>query len=247
MSVKPILFSGPMVRALLDGTKTQTRRVIKPQPPETVTSAGRYGSSQAVGYWKNEWSWLSGDPSDIDTVSFEDDFKTPFHEGDLLWVRESWFWTTANKWTDLPHTMAPTGGAHFGKRTIYDDQAVFYQASFDRSGKPSLKPSIHMPRWASRITLEVTEVRVEQVQAISEADSAQEGVFDASMDGSERWDCGVEGCYSDHIKPSDAFRCLWNSLNSKRGLGWNANPWVAAYTFTLHKQNIDELLKERAT
>ena len=87
-----------------------------------------------------------------------------------------------------------------------------------------------MPRWASRLTLTVTDVRVQRVQDISEGDIAAEGIARGFSGGPH----GEEGLYED-------FADLWDSLNAPRGYGWDANPWVAAYTFTVQRQNIDQM------
>jgi hypothetical protein len=90
-----------------------------------------------------------------------------------------------------------------------------------------------MPRWASRLTLTVTDVRVQRVQEISEADAVAEGVTPSEEPNEMKWE---------HYAPHGvAFRTLWDSLNAKRGYGWDANPWVAAYTFTATRQNIDQV------
>lgn len=162
---KPILFSGPMVRAILAGQKTQTRRVCK-------------------GH-----GWLSC-AADFD--------RCPYGQpGDQLWVRETW------KDCRLESKRNP----------------IAYRASWPRDDEPpdgGWKPSIFMPRRASRITLELTRVRVELVQEITEGSAADEG---------------VEPYAPDDYRYIDGFRELWNSINSKRGYGWDVNPLVWVLTF----------------
>ncbi len=165
MSEKPILFSGEMIRAVLDGRKTQTRRVVKPQP---------------VGLWAAPGK-----------------SRCPYGQpGGRLWVRETFY----------PER------SHRGP--------VSYRATWPRDDDPpdgGWKPSIFMPRWASRITLEIVSVRVEQVQDISEDDARAEGVDDGT--GQTR-----------PLHPY-WFRALWDSINSKRGYGWEKNPWVWVVAF----------------
>ena len=173
MNEKPILFSGPMVRALLAGIKTQTRRLVKynnmlGEPAEWCSSVAEPG-----------WIHICGD------------FRRfcPYGQpGGRLWVRETWrSMGKCNKGTDV----------------------VFYRADGHVDGP--WRPSIFMPRWASRITLEITEVRVQRLQEISEADARAEG---AKHMPDHRWH----------------FREIWDSINGKK-YPWASNPWVWCLTF----------------
>jgi hypothetical protein len=96
-----------------------------------------------------------------------------------------------------------------------------------------------MPRWASRLTLTVTDVRVQRVQEISEADAVAEGV-ESDSDGWRDYQMPNTQCCGTAL---ESFRTLWDSLNAPRGYGWDANPFVAAYTFTVARQNIDQVTK----
>lgn len=167
----PIIFSGPMVRAILDGRKTQTRRIIKPQP-------------------------VSADDK-IDAL-----FK--FWIADVLWVREAHAFMPRNAYA-LPKIASPTDA----------DMAAYYREGFDRSGKIIWRPSIHMPRWASRITLKVTGVNVERLQDISRGDAMDEGCPHPNM--------------QDGPNPRDWFSTLWGSIHGPGS--WESNPWVCAITF----------------
>ncbi len=164
---RPILFSGPMVRAILDDRKTQTRRVLKPQPSHGVT----------ISKFEDRWccnGLLTGIPKKLSKP-----FACPHGEvGDRLWVREAFY-------IDLcPYESGP-----LPESAEFDDwrDAIYYRADGDccdqipececaTEGKPKWRPSIHMPRWASRITLEITGVRVERLNDISEEDAIAEGV-----------------------------------------------------------------------
>lgn len=248
MNVKPILFSGPMVRALLEGRKTQTRRIIKPQPSREVTSAGVISRS-GIGQ-TDEWSWLSGDPKDCDTWGGEGEFKTGYRPGDMLWVRENWQTGSTSDGPQISYRATPD----FFQIDAWDGTDEGAGPSFNYARCPSAKfshwlsdvlendgpwrPSIHMPRWASRLTLEVTDVKVERLHDISEEDAAAEGV-ESDSDG-----------WFDYLMPStqccrsarDSMRTLWDSLNAARGFGWDANPWVVAVSFRVHPMNIDEFI-----
>lgn len=214
---RPILFSGPMVRAILDGRKTQTRRVAK------LTSAGH------VKEPRGHRRWHPGDP--------EAAFACPYGQpGDRLWVRETWwrpidFWTPAGCWKRGCRTQVRYA-ADDEVRSVDIDREQYDKLVGMKAGK---RPSIHMPRWASRITLEVESVRVDKVQDISEDDIDLEGVHCPRCRG-----CGVVRTYGEGgvLIGDDCpypgcgdtsvpwFRELWDSTNAKRGVGWDANPWV---------------------
>src|SRR5690606_3476388 len=144
--VRPVLFSGPMVRALLDGRKTMTRRVLKPQPPDGHRFVGIYGPGLTAVF---------------EPLSRGDDYTVllPYMPGDLLWVRE--------RWSD--DRLAP-GEVYYYATALEDGLRA------DEVAEIRWKPSIHMPRWASRLTLEVTAVKVERLQEISDDDALSEGV-----------------------------------------------------------------------
>jgi len=194
----PILFNTQMVKAILDGHKTQTRRPVLPLP-EMVTD-------RAVLPW---------DGAPVALLKLLTESKThrnPFGQtGDVLWVREAFAcgWHQC-PWIRMPHKMKPDG----------TDCAVWREA-FERDGRsqPAWKPSIHMPKWACRIKLVVKRVWVERVQDISEEDAIAEGVVvdDAGT-------CPVyalpSGGWSD--EPEVAYGELWDSIYGN----WDENPWV---------------------
>lgn len=217
MAERPILFSGAMVRALLAGRKTQTRRVLKFGSEPPVWAGDGFPTNDP-----NLWAFRYYDKScDCTELRFLPDVPR-FAVGDRLYVRETWGW-------------------YVGKPNIEDFRngvPVFYRAD-DGSAEchgVDWRSSRFMPRWASRITLTVTDVRVQRLQEISEADALAEGVFrredDLKFPWAARADCTV--WYPD---PFAAYAFLWTEIN---GLGsWDRNPWVAAYTFTVELRNID--------
>jgi hypothetical protein len=194
---RPILFSGPMVRAILAGTKTMTRRVVKP-------TSGPHTVEQVI--------------STPDSLAAFIRTRCPYGvPGDRLFVRETG-WQRPER---TPRMMRE--GADTWERYYYDadglgegDHEQFKAWGFKR------RPAIHMPRKYSRLTLEVLKVRVERLQEISEKDCLAEGVSRLKH---------VRGVLSKKWKHTDAFRELWDSINSKRGYGWNANPWVWVVEF----------------
>jgi len=205
---RPIIFSGPMVRAILDGRKAQTRRVIKPQP---VVSEG-CRISRAGGWAQGYWSaykgscWIEnvniGDTcvADGKTTRANQRIPTPYGQpGDRLWVRECW----APKEAEHGQCAAYRADLTYqcGKRCPSEIEAV-----------TKWRPSIHMPRWASRLTLEIVSVRPERLQEISLADIQAEGIPD---------DRATFNAESQLTK----FRTLWDSINGKP-YPWASNPWV---------------------
>ncbi len=229
MTDKPILFSGSMIRALLDGRKTQTRRVLKPQPPQGAHSPFTWGTGPKPGYIV--FQEMAGAPM----------HPWPYTPGDRLWVREAHYLTDDG---ESEYAVFAADEASV-KEHFTDMQATMAShPSIDWSKHLRLRPSIHMPRWASRLTLIVTDVRVQRVQDITEGDAQAEGI--------ERLKSG-RGFYDPtkskgavHLGArfdwaTDAFEVLWDSLNADRGFDWDANPWVSATTFTVHKCNIDQM------
>lgn len=209
---RPILFSGPMVRAILEGRKTQTRRVISPQPV--------YYPKEKYLEWTDKRGLKSGCP--LKDAHWW--LSCPYGKaGDSLWVRETWANTGRQ-------TFYPEGGGSFEAGTEFI--CAVYRATATEanlSHNPTWKPSIHMPRWASRITLEITQVRVERLQDISESDAEAEGVAVSHYycdEGTAQDPTPAHRC-----DPVGKFRELWESINSKPGRRWEDNPWVWALTF----------------
>ena len=211
MKERPILFSSPMVRAILEGRKTQTRRVI------TLQNTSIDGRGHRMPYKGALWSdfdfgraWADMGPSPAGNsgpylhvpLAGQDEtvhrLYSDFFPGDRLWVRET----------------------HYVERAGHDGETgyILYQASEPDMIVSRWRPSIHMPRWASRILLEVTDVRVERVQDISAEDAMSEGMrpgFNTPK----------------NISGRELFYATWDSINLKRGYGWDANPWVWVVQF----------------
>ena len=216
MADRPIIFSAPIVRALLDGRKTQTRRVLKPQPPPSARYAGvRFATGLPD-------CWFFNPPFAVREV---------YAVGDRLWVREAW----CTNFLISGGSERTPAGCHYradGKHVIVDDGDGYAVLNKNGTEKSPWRPSIHMPRWASRLTLTVTDVRVQRLQEISEEDAWAEGLEWAAP----TW--GVKGlAESWNGDPRLAFAALWNSLHGPAA--WDANPWVAAITFTVERRNID--------
>jgi hypothetical protein len=209
---RPILFSGPMVRAILDGRKTQTRRIVKPQPHDEWRPDHYDEIHKMID---GDFPTRNGLPITIGWGALNDEgdwgIVCPYGKpGERLWVRETWAHTTDEKrgWNEnSPHGSWP----------IY--RATERQWEVDR-----WKPSIFMPRWASRLTLEITDVRIERLQEISNEDARAEGV----MPGYAH-----EATYAVPTgHPYNAiplFKNLWSLINGADS--WNTNPWVWVVSF----------------
>lgn len=240
---KPIIFSGPMVRAILEGRKTQTRRVMKPQPvydPELSQKVHTFGNDKGGWYWeaKNKGTWYNWDGwPGFDCRIYLDG---PYQPGDSLWVRETW--AVIKSFDNLAPSEIPKGSARWP--TVWYAEPERAAASIKNTGAPigKIRPSIFMPRWASRITLEVVNVRVECLQDISEDDAKAEGivnrvenrtepggVFTYSRYGLPEWDWNQCSDYSF----KDGYKRLWDSINAARpGCAWQDNPWVWVVEFS---------------
>ena len=207
MKERPILFSGAMVRALLAGTKTQTRRAVWPQPASDQQLRTVIGSSGFVYVMDN--APLLTYPK-VRRVRWDCPYGQP---GDRLYVRETW--------------AAPHAYGHLPPRLIPQDARIHYAATEDRGGL-LWRPSIHMPRWASRITLEITSVRVERLQEISIEDAKAEGAWGPD-DSIVQKVADYFGTDIFSANPRKAFQMLWESINGPDS--WAANPWMWAIEF----------------
>ena len=224
MTDRPILFSAPMVRALLGGRKTQTRRVLSSAAHLQIASAPDLPVSCLHVEGEKVPRLTLGRVVTI--------HKLKAAIGDRLWVRERFLPDPPSddpSWDDNVCTYVEWAGC--GSRISDVPPALRASAYSIYAADPTWnedsgmvwRPSIHMPRWASRLTLIVTDVRVERLQDISEADAIAEG---------------VPADFLEHIHGPGGYRDIWDRIN---GAGaWEANPWVAAYTFTVIPKNIDE-------
>lgn len=252
MSEKPVLFSAPMVRALLAGTKTQTRRVIKPQPTYIESSgrwrwpippAKRHGCDAVVSASREWHEYLLA-------------HQVPWHAvGDLLWVKET-FRLGKHLDANSPANCSPTYVWYTADGSVLANGRTATNAIHDDPGKTRV--SIHMCQAYSRLTLKVTNVRVQRLQDISEEDALAEGVPDDwhyTGSGDEEYCSNCRG-FGVHaalgagygVTEVDCSECetarlryrnLWEHINGPGS--WEKNPWVAAYTFEVLKQNIAEV------
>lgn len=231
-TARPILFKHEMVRAILEDRKTQTRRVVKPLPgsgwrTETANSDTlRLGMITSPHPKKGKFGLFTRREIHPGSGKYEHDLvPCPYGApGDLLWVRESFFRAHATGRDVLDEAISiPLD------RCVYEED---YLPNLGFCQSWMKKPSIHMPRWASRLTLEITNVRVERLQDISEADAVAEGVEPEFLDGEI------------YATAKDAFSTLWESINGPGS--WALDPLVWVVEFTAHEVNVDQFLKEHA-
>lgn len=253
MTDRPILFSGSMVRAILreiehPGTgKTQTRRVLKPQPPTWAIHAQELDGLNIKHEWRpwelfvwteepDELKPLRRWPNDgSDEVHGWHGLSLRIRRGDRLWVREAW---------------AKVGDASDDIHACPDLRVhTYFRADAADPERQRWRPSIHMPRRFSRLTLHVTDVRVQRLQDISEADAIAEGIekdHAAGMPSVWGWHDYLRGAEISRRHfgdPRDSYRTLWSAINGPGS--WDANPWVAAYSFVPRLGNIDTMPAEK--
>jgi len=222
MKERPILFNGPMVRAILDGSKTQTRRILK-------------SNCQEIGERDDgsRWPW-----SEHPDTAADHWHACPLGQpGDRLWVRETWLEDPEDDGTWHYTQYMGCKGSSLSEipRKFQKPDHCIYREGWDGPGL-TWRPSIHMPRWASRILLEITGVRVERLQDISRKDAVAEGLHryehvwrDAEYPLDDVAYEPTKGWATRYSCPVQAYHALWESIN---GAGsWNANPWVWVVEF----------------
>lgn len=224
---RPILFNGAMVRAILEGRKTQTRRVVKPKRGGDCNESMWLQALRNVVEWREQdgrWYGLMG----YRTLAFA---VCPYGKvGDRLWVRETWQGPLLSTAGDYhKHNIGGMKALQYPEHCVYRATDTL-NAVDDDDRELCWRPSIHMPRWASRILLEITDVRVERLNDISVADALAEGIEKTKQPGT-----GVD-LYLNYRtyafgtgKAIDSYRSLWESINGQGS--WDENPWVWVVEF----------------
>lgn len=206
--MKPILFNTEMVRAILDGRKTVTRRLVKPQPK---FREGETGTPERCDDW--HWCFKIDQYNNI----YDFDLKPPCDPGDILYVRETWCDPTGTGWPIVYKADMPL---HWdADQTEHGEPVDIAEADF------KWKPSIHMPKEYARIFLRVKDVRVERLQEIDEVQAQREGCYAGPIIiGSDLW-----------AEARVSFPALWDSTiksgTDREIYGWDANPWVWVIEF----------------
>lgn len=220
MTQRGMIFNGEMVRAILDGRKTQTRRIMKIQPEHSGFGLRRVIDSKN-GSDDGKYFWSLSDACGLKIRSKS--FTCPFGSvGDRIWVREAF--RVHSRATEVATLVYKAS-----ERNSWTEQTNRVPVSV--CNKPATPekwtPSLYMPRWASRLLLEITDVRVERLNAISEEDARAEGIIDGGC-----LNCGEPepcGCANPEPDATDAFAYLWQSIYGSDS--WNANPWVWVIEF----------------
>lgn len=224
MKERPVIFNGEMVRAILDGRKTQTRRVMNVQPKPSETRPGDFWfSSKKLESMVHVSDFMPCNSPIADCHHFFQEHCCPFGQvGDRLWVREAF---------GMQVRRDGLGGT--GEFRVYrasNPDAVKYTTACGKSVPVKWTPSIHMPRWASRITLEITAVRVERLNSISEEDAKAEGVRVVKVrEDGERYCDYLSPEINHYRRPSDSFISLWESIYGEES--WQHSPWVWVIEF----------------
>lgn len=234
MSIKPILFNIEMVRAILDGRKTCTRRAIKPQPQSGLCYTYAGSHKDCIGKWTYPnrgahklWGEEYKLPENIKDEELSKRWNPPYHTGDILYVRETWQCWRAHRYEATADIRFRAGGddvrlqfANGNTDSINRlDYDTFVHKWFSHNGE--WKPSLFMPKEAARIWLKVTDVGVERLQEIMEVGIQKEGV---EVDPKE-----CVGKFDFISELFLLFQRLWDSTIKKSdldGYGWDANPWV---------------------
>ncbi|HBT7017499.1 TPA: hypothetical protein MCG72_000714 [Klebsiella pneumoniae] len=234
MKERGMIFNGEMVRAIIDGRKTQTRRIMAPQPADDI-ERGIFPNPEEIG-WKSSLRHKHGS-----TTAHFCPYGKP---GDRIWVRETWGVVSheldedgrIQPWTpDRPATAIhemPFGNGYYSGHAIYaaDGDFTWGDDNGYEDGRSCWKPSIHMPKAASRILLEITDVRVERLNAISEEDAEAEGIdMEALYDSQDCYDCIADHNMTGRPTVTGAFKYLWESIYGEES--WKANPWVWVIEF----------------
>ncbi|WP_439958540.1 hypothetical protein [Pseudomonas aeruginosa] len=211
---RPILFSGPMVRAILEGRKTVTRRVVKPQPTPSKSGGHHWPCNVHQSMLHVERELQNGEGCWCGLAEAACPYGKP---GDRLWVREAWTIDliaaySTEKGYDSEYELRYRADDAVREIHVAPGEPDPYLALFD-SQRGDWRPSIHMPRWASRILLEITAVRVERLQDLSDPDVL------------------AEGCSHSEMQPGDSLVSVFARLWQSTGGEWDANPWVWVVEF----------------
>ena len=257
ITARPILMAAPMVRSTIKGRKTQTRLCVSPGNIRFL----RGGINEPIVKYSPAQQCLDEALSDPRNMRFIDNLLTwdcpdsayvlaepKYQVGDLLWVKETW---AVGKCADglKPRELSR-------RCWIYENGGLWYEGqepTHPISPRGAPRSSMFMPRWASRLTLELTDVRVERLQNISEEDAEAEGIEYAIRPFGDWklipgiWD--FEGLVNDGEQrcdppPAIKYAYLWNSINAKAGTRWADNPWVWVLTFAVHHANVDAVLAQ---
>lgn len=231
MKTIPMIFNSEMVRALIDGRKTQTRRPLPAWQKPQKTEDGEY---MCIAQRHPKWGFGFFGKSEEEAVLQLNDSScsAPFgKKGDLIWVRETFQGPLVDE-EEAQYNIENYQSPQYCSYKASGDDCEFFHHEEDRIVQ-RWKPSIHMPRWASRLTLRVLNVRVERVQTISKEDAAAEGVITEQMAAN----AGLAWRFGDRRQ----FKDIWESIY---GDSWKLNDWVWVIEFEVIPKNVDLVLSD---
>ncbi|MEN6623834.1 MAG: hypothetical protein ABFD50_20075 [Smithella sp.] len=227
--MKPIIFSTQMIQAILSGNKTQTRRVIKPQPSDGLDFI-QTDDNYAV-FQKYETS------EDMIRIQL---IKSRYLPGDILWVRETFFCDEC-----LPNCPGRTDKDECPFNRI-GDKCYGYKEQYTYQTDIKWRPSIFMPKEAARLFLQVTDVYPQKLQDITEQDAKAEGapswftVIDVKKETKYGVEYSIKNCPEEKKKYTTGFKILWDSINAKRGYSFESDPWVWVISFRIDNQRQEQ-------
>ncbi|MGR1580695.1 hypothetical protein ACSSNL_04440 [Thalassobius sp. S69A] len=230
MTDRPINLTDWQVRAALDGRLSLVVEPLAKQPPESMAMYRYYGHEAPRPDLCHSFGWMVPEAGDLWPCNVEDRIPIRRATGDRLWVREAWrpSISAADPW----HVAVLYPNDSKVRHWDWSSDDDFGDWIIPKAAAKGNISSQHMPRWASRLTLIVTDVRVMRVQEIGEDQAAATGLF-------KPYDIPLRELVDSPFRTS--FQRAWNTRHSKRGLGWDANPWVTATAVTVHRCNIDQM------
>ncbi|WP_370602552.1 hypothetical protein [Citrobacter cronae] len=242
MKERGMIFNREMVRSIIDGRKTQTRRIMAIQPEHSELGLRRVIDSKN-GRDNGKYFWSQSGACGLKMRSKM--FGCPYGEvGDRIWVRETWSdvnlegspavaYRADDEVYDLmeDESLLDEGGSfNYQDPRVCKYQFAAWHSDLISGIEGNWRPSIHMPRWASRITLDITDVRVERLNGISETDAEAEGIdMEALFDSQDCYDCIADHNMTGRPTAKGAFKYLWESIYGEEG--WKSNPWVWVIEF----------------
>lgn len=237
MNETPILFSAPMVKALLAATKTVTRRLVTPRPPSVEDVHAKAGISYSWftdGHARSRDEFrVVGPVWAVRDLSYPTVIRCPYGApGDRLWVKETWRPSIAHGHgmdaCDCADVMVRY--AADGEGRLFNERDIPAEWTMPKAARTGNVTPLFMPRWASRITLEMTDIRVERLQDITETDALAEGIHEFKLPNGSVF--GTNPCPAALVGGTavEAFASLWDHINGRRA-AWSSNPWLWVVSF----------------
>lgn len=230
MTEHGVIFSGPMVRAIAEGRKDQTRRVVQPQPWKVGENYfWHHRAPGALGSEILEEDYIRADPAAVAKLV---ERLSPIEVGDVLLVREAAMIASVGPGKRELALKFRADQRSDGK--MPDGEVRSYEVPEGAANPYTMThytPAIHMPAWATRLRLQVLLVQAQRLQALTEADARREGIFETFPTPGVRRFCFRDDVIDSYFSPVSAYAALWDGLNAESKFTWARNPWVRVYTF----------------